>query len=44
VTVPALLFLCIHHAGQGVDAVRPTRDEIERRVRELLESLGVSPG
>jgi protein-tyrosine-phosphatase len=31
-------------AGQGVDAVRPIRDEIERRVRELLESLGVSPG
>lgn len=30
-------------AGQGVDAVRPIRDEIERRVRELLESLGVSP-
>ena len=31
-------------AGQGVDAVRPIRDDIERRVRELLESLGVSPG
>ena len=31
-------------AGQGVDAVRPIRDEIERRVRELLESLGVPPG
>jgi arsenate reductase (thioredoxin) len=30
-------------AGQGVDAVRPIRDEIERRVRELLESLGVPP-
>lgn len=26
-------------AGQGVDAVRPIRDEIERRVRGLLESL-----
>ena len=26
-------------AGQGVDAVRPIRDEIERRVRELLEGL-----
>ncbi len=28
-------------AGQGVDAVRPIRDEIERRVRNLLEELGV---
>ncbi|MFJ9027420.1 arsenate reductase ArsC [Streptomyces sp. NPDC102274] len=28
-------------AGQGVDAVRPTRDEIERRVRGLLAELGV---
>ena len=26
-------------AGQGVEAVRPIRDEIERRVRVLLESL-----
>ena len=26
-------------AGQGVEAVRPIRDEIERRVRELLENL-----
>ena len=30
-------------AGQGLDAVRPIRDEIERRVRELLASLGVDP-
>ena len=29
-------------AGQGVDAVRPIRDEIEQRVRELLASLGVA--
>jgi protein-tyrosine-phosphatase len=29
-------------AGQGIDAVRPIRDEIERRVRELLERLGVT--
>lgn len=29
-------------AGQGVDAVRPIRDEIERRVRGLLEEI--SPG
>ena len=29
-------------AGQSVDAVRPIRDEIERRVRALLESLGVA--
>ena len=28
-------------AGQGVDAVRPIRDEIDRRVRELLFELGV---
>jgi len=28
-------------AGMGVEAVRPIRDEIERRVRALLESLGV---
>jgi protein-tyrosine-phosphatase len=30
-------------AGQSLDAVRPIRDEIEARVRELLTSLGVSP-
>ena len=28
-------------AGQGVDAVRPIRDEIERRVLNLLDELGV---
>ena len=28
-------------AGQGVDAVRPIRDEIRERVSTLLESLGV---
>ena len=28
-------------AGQGVEAVRPIRDEIGGRVRELLASLGV---
>ncbi|MFF0554495.1 arsenate reductase ArsC [Streptomyces sp. NPDC020472] len=28
-------------AGQGVGAVRPIRDEIERRVRGLLAELGV---
>jgi arsenate reductase len=28
-------------AGQPVDAVRPVRDEIEARVRELLISLGL---
>ncbi|MFD8820166.1 arsenate reductase ArsC [Streptomyces sp. NPDC059627] len=31
-------------AGQGVDAVRPIRDEIETRVRALLADLGVRPG
>jgi arsenate reductase len=29
-------------AGRDVDAVRPIRDDIERRVRDLLSSLGVS--
>jgi arsenate reductase (thioredoxin) len=29
--------------GKGVDEVRPTRDEIGRRVRDLLLSLGVTP-
>lgn len=29
-------------AGQGVEAVRPIRDEIEQRVRTLLASLGVA--
>ncbi|MFJ8623745.1 arsenate reductase ArsC [Kitasatospora sp. NPDC093550] len=28
-------------AGQGVDAVRPIRDGIERRVRGLLADLGI---
>ena len=28
-------------AGQGVDAVRPIRDEIERKVLDLLAELGV---
>jgi protein-tyrosine-phosphatase len=31
-------------AGQDVEAVRPIRDDIERRVRELLGSLGVAVG
>jgi arsenate reductase len=30
-------------AGQGVDAVRPIRDEIERRVRGLLAELHGAP-
>jgi len=28
-------------AGQSVDAIRPIRDEVERRVRTLLVELGV---
>jgi protein-tyrosine-phosphatase len=28
-------------AGQGIEAVRPIRDEIERRVRQLLTELDV---
>jgi arsenate reductase (thioredoxin) len=31
-------------AGQGVEAVRPIRDEIERRVRTLLTELQVPAG
>ncbi|SES42475.1 Protein-tyrosine-phosphatase [Streptomyces sp. yr375] len=30
-------------AGQGVDAVRPIRDEIRRRIRGLLEDLDIQP-
>ena len=30
-------------AGQGVEAVRPIRDEIKQRVIGLIRSLGVSP-
>jgi arsenate reductase len=30
-------------AGQGVDAVRPIRDEVRRRVTALLEELGIRP-
>jgi protein-tyrosine-phosphatase len=30
-------------AGQGVDVVRPIRDEIDARVRGLLSELGVTP-
>jgi len=29
-------------AGQGVEAVRPIRDEIERRIRGLLAELGIA--
>ncbi|MFJ2875760.1 arsenate reductase ArsC [Streptomyces sp. NPDC087298] len=30
-------------AGQGVDAVRPIRDEFQRRIRGLLEDLYIQP-
>ena len=30
-------------AGQGVEAVRPIRDEIRTRVEELLRELGIEP-
>lgn len=30
-------------AGRSVDAIRPIRDDIERRVRSLLSGLGVDP-
>ena len=31
-------------AGKGVEDVRPVRDEIEQRVRGLLDELGVEVG
>jgi len=31
-------------AGQGIEAVRPIRDEIRGRVEALLRELGVAPG
>lgn len=31
-------------AGLDVPAVRPIRDEVERRVLDLLDSLGITPG
>ena len=30
-------------AGQGIEAIRPIRDEIHRRVEDLLGSLGIEP-
>ena len=30
-------------AGQGLEAVRPIRDEIRRRIEVLLDELGVAP-
>ncbi len=30
-------------AGQGLEVVRPIRDEIRRRVLGLLDELGVAP-
>ncbi|MCL1588744.1 MAG: arsenate reductase ArsC [Actinomycetia bacterium] len=30
-------------AGKGVEQVRPIRDDIERRVRDLLIDLGIDP-
>jgi arsenate reductase len=30
-------------AGQGIDAVRPIRDDVEHRVRQLLVELGIDP-
>jgi arsenate reductase (thioredoxin) len=30
-------------AGQGIEAVRPIRDEIRLRVEDLLTSLGIDP-
>ena len=31
-------------AGQGVASVRPIRDEIELKVRDLMRRVGVEPG
>jgi protein-tyrosine-phosphatase len=30
-------------AGQGIEAVRPIRDDVEARVRQLLVELDISP-
>jgi protein-tyrosine-phosphatase len=30
-------------AGKGVESVRPIRDDIKRRILELMDSLGVTP-
>jgi len=30
-------------AGQGIDAVRPIRDDIQARILNLLDELGVTP-
>jgi protein-tyrosine-phosphatase len=30
-------------AGKGVESVRPIRDDIKRRILELMESLGIAP-
>jgi protein-tyrosine-phosphatase len=30
-------------AGQGIGAVRPIRDDVEHRVRQLLVELGIDP-
>lgn len=30
-------------AGQGVEAVRPIRDDIKRRVSDLLRELSIEP-
>jgi arsenate reductase (thioredoxin) len=30
-------------AGHGIDAVRPIRDDVEDRVRQLLGELGINP-
>ncbi len=45
---PVVLFLCVRNRpladdpfGQSVEHMRPVRDEIGRRVRELLAGLGV---
>ncbi len=52
--LPVVLFVCVHNAGRSqmalgwspfgktVDQVRPVRDEIGRRVSELLADLGVA--
>jgi len=30
-------------AGKGIESVRPIRDDIKRRILELMDSLGVTP-
>ena len=42
---PTVLFVCVHNAGrpqmaeEGLDAVRPIRDDIKARIERLLAEI-----